>query len=225
MPEYLAPSVYIEEVPFRSHEIPGVDTSTCAELIGTAVERLHFFSGQVLSARDLESEQRSTRERMRRHNRLLHGRGVVCGLLVSAAATAKAPWRVRVGAGVALSRWGDEITLAAPVCVDLAGHRPGRARRLFIAVRYGESLVRDGHECFRPAGESVGDAGDAGEDPAAGARIREAIVIGCLAQPLNDPWTVLARISLPASSETRLSGAAIDNASVRRALHGAAGMV
>src|SRR5687768_1692416 len=30
MPEYLAPGVYIEEVPFKSHPIPGVPTSTAA---------------------------------------------------------------------------------------------------------------------------------------------------------------------------------------------------
>ena len=30
MPEYLAPGVYIEEVPFKSHPIEGVPTSTAA---------------------------------------------------------------------------------------------------------------------------------------------------------------------------------------------------
>jgi phage tail sheath protein FI len=28
MPDYLAPGVYVEEVSFRSHSIPGVSTST-----------------------------------------------------------------------------------------------------------------------------------------------------------------------------------------------------
>ena len=45
-------------------------------------ERLNFFYGQMLSAADFRSEQAYFREKMKLHNRCLHGWGVVCGLEV-----------------------------------------------------------------------------------------------------------------------------------------------
>lgn len=220
MPEYLAPGVYVEEVATRSHAIPGVET--CAPLIGGPLERPRYFNGKLLTAEDLEAEQTYGREKMRRLNRLLHGCGVVCGLVVTAAATVKAPWRIRIGTGVALSPAGDEVTLAMPVCLDLAAHRPGRGKRIFIAVRYGESLLRGADERFRSPNHDVrtGDGDDA--EIAEPNRIREAAVVGCLAYRLADPWTVLAGISLPPSPRTRLTDAMIDNATVRHVRHGAA---
>jgi hypothetical protein len=40
-------------------------------------------------------------ERLRRHNRLLHGWGIICGLQVLPDATAEQPWRVKVCPGAA----------------------------------------------------------------------------------------------------------------------------
>jgi len=44
--------------------------------------RLNYFYGQMLSAADFQTEQNFFREKMKLHNRCLHGYGTVCGLLV-----------------------------------------------------------------------------------------------------------------------------------------------
>lgn len=48
-------------------------------------DRLNYFYGQMLGVRDFQGEQRYFREKLRLHNRCLHGHGVVCGLEVTAA--------------------------------------------------------------------------------------------------------------------------------------------
>jgi hypothetical protein len=48
-----------------------------------AFDRLRYFYGQLLGAHDLQAEQRYFREKMKLHNRCLHGHGVVCGLGVA----------------------------------------------------------------------------------------------------------------------------------------------
>ncbi len=45
-------------------------------------ERLKYFYGQMLGVSDLQSEQDYFREKLKLHNRCLHGYGVVCGLRV-----------------------------------------------------------------------------------------------------------------------------------------------
>ena len=44
------------------------------------LERVAFFPGQMLTAVDLTAEQDHVREKLRRHNRFLHGWGVVSGI-------------------------------------------------------------------------------------------------------------------------------------------------
>jgi hypothetical protein len=44
--------------------------------------RLKYFYGQMLGAQDMQTEQNFFREKMKLHNRCLHGYGVVCGLFV-----------------------------------------------------------------------------------------------------------------------------------------------
>jgi hypothetical protein len=49
--------------------------------------RLNYFYGQMLSAQDFQIEQNFFREKMKLHNRCLHGYGTVCGLLVEPVTT------------------------------------------------------------------------------------------------------------------------------------------
>ncbi len=62
------------EVP-REHE-----HEECADV--PKFRRLNYFYGQMLGAQDLQTEQDYFREKMKLHNRCLHGYGVICGLLV-----------------------------------------------------------------------------------------------------------------------------------------------
>ena len=53
---------------------------TCLEF--PELRRLNYFFGQMLSPQDFQTEQSFFREKLKLHNRCLHGYGVVCGLLV-----------------------------------------------------------------------------------------------------------------------------------------------
>src|SRR2546426_5720524 len=92
---------------------------TCA-LCGPQLERVRYFSRQLLTADDMTVEQEYFRQKLRRHNRYLHGFGVVCGYQVEAAPEAGHAWQVRVCPGYALAPQGDEILICAPVLFDLA---------------------------------------------------------------------------------------------------------
>lgn len=84
------------------------------------MERVHYFPRQLITASDMIQEQEYFRERLRRHNRFLHGWGVVCGLEVTASPTQDKPWMVTILPGFALSPQGDEIYVRDPFTVDLA---------------------------------------------------------------------------------------------------------
>jgi hypothetical protein len=85
------------------------------------VERPNYFQGQLLTAQDFADEQTYFREKLRRHNRLLHGWGVICGLEVTPSAGECA---VTVSPGYALDPCGDEIQLQEEAVLAL----PGRIR-------------------------------------------------------------------------------------------------
>ena len=129
-------------------------------ICGAALERVRYFPRQLLTADDLSAEQDYLREKLRRHNRYLHGWGVACGCQVEPVGGAKG-MRVRVCPGYAVSPAGDEICITDAVEVDLRlgaqeqpcsvqpcpplGELPAdRAgeRNAYIAVRYAECYSR-----------------------------------------------------------------------------------
>jgi hypothetical protein len=59
---------------------PSQTRHVCAEV--PEFERLNYFYGQLLSAADFRTEQAYAREKLKLHNRCLHGYGVICGLVV-----------------------------------------------------------------------------------------------------------------------------------------------
>lgn len=127
---------------------------------GAGLERVRYFTRQLITADDMLAEQQYFRQKLRRHNRFLHGWGVVCGMGVTAApdATKKLPWRVKIDAGYALGPYGDEIYLSDPFCFDLSTCQdmvpdpcepgepprsvPPRSGKLFLAIRYLECESR-----------------------------------------------------------------------------------
>jgi len=84
------------------------------------LERVRYFPRQLMTAEDMRAEQDYFVERLRRHNRLLHGWGIICGLQVLPDATADQPWRVEVCPGSACAATGDEIHVPREVWFDLA---------------------------------------------------------------------------------------------------------
>ncbi len=85
-----------------------------------SLERVRYYPRQLMTAEDMSTEQYYFVERMRRHNRLFHGWGILCGLEVRPAATTEKPWQVCVFPGDACCPAGDEIHVSTPVPFDLA---------------------------------------------------------------------------------------------------------
>jgi hypothetical protein len=125
------------------------------------IERMRYFPRQLLTADDMRAEQEYFREKARRHNRYLHGWGVVCGCTVEVVTASKTP-QVRVCPGYAVGPQGDEICIDRCIDVDLKTGAPdqpcsvrwpcppvgevptvndGRAT-VYIAARYAECFSR-----------------------------------------------------------------------------------
>src|SRR5436305_1278874 len=88
-----------------------------------ALELPRYYPRQLLTPVELTLEQQYFRDRLRRHNRLLHGWGVVCGGAVcrvpDTTANQAQPWKVRVQTGYVLGPYGDEILIDHEQIVDL----------------------------------------------------------------------------------------------------------
>lgn len=156
------------------------------------LERTRFFPCQIIAPDDLTQDQIYFNEKLRRHNRLLHGWGVVCGVQVRALGDCK----VSIEPGYVLGPQGHEIVIKREVSVDLCKLEPGSsaspcddppdpwcsdipaARRpdqpLYIAVRYAECETRP----VRAVGGGCGcDSGDCQYS-----RIRDGFTIGVLTE-------------------------------------------
>jgi hypothetical protein len=121
-------------------------------------QRPRYYARQVVTADDLNLEQLYFREKLRRHNRFLHGFGVVCGAQVIAATD---PYMVTVKCGYLISPYGDEIMIPHDIPFDVRTQcamppdppdgsdpwcqepkQPPPAGDTFIAVRYKEKKDR-----------------------------------------------------------------------------------
>jgi hypothetical protein len=122
------------------------------------LRRVNYFEGRLLSAEDFQAEQEYHREKSRRHNRRLHGCGVVRGLTVSLAGGASRP-AITVKPGVGIDATGNQLELDAERSVPIAV----KARAFLVVLRYVERPVE-------PV-PSFGTSGDA--DTMGYARIEE----------------------------------------------------
>lgn len=172
---------------------------------GTVTERPRWFAGQLVGPGDLEALQQWVTGRSRRHNRLVHGWGVACGLAVSATTAPQTgeivPWSVTVRSGYALSACGDDVCVPSAVTVDIRQPRPDgsdlcgppvdpwcapvRERRdpertYYLAIRYAEQLIR-------PV-RSTGCACGCDDDPCEYSRVTETYALAILDE-LPDCYT------------------------------------
>jgi hypothetical protein len=140
------------------------------------LKRPLYFSGRRLGASTLMAEQEYQREKRRRHNRELHGYGVVSGLGTSIESSAdRGGSRIVVEPGYAIDCYGEEISL--PLGATLPAPTDGET--LFVTLRYWE------HVC--PPSPT------AGENPAGSPTIEEACVIG-LSPAVVAPKLALMRL-------------------------------
>src|SRR5919106_5258079 len=79
------------------------------------LERPRYFARQLITPAELNLEAEYFAERIRRHNRMLHGWGVVCGAQVcrvrAAAGSGAEPWKVRVRPGFVIDGHGNEVSI------------------------------------------------------------------------------------------------------------------
>jgi hypothetical protein len=100
---------------------------------GEPLKRPHYFDGQLLDAATLQLEQEYHREKDRRHNRNLHGFGIVSGLGVRVeTATDTSGGRLVIEPGYAIDPCGEE--LAVPACVHVPLPSDGDA--VFVSLRH-----------------------------------------------------------------------------------------
>ena len=91
------------------------------------LKRNRFFSGKLLTAEDLALEQEYFREKLKRHNRYLHGFGIVFGLEVSKSGSA-----VVIAPGLAIDCQGNEIVV--PESLELALPGPDLGSTIFVSI-------------------------------------------------------------------------------------------
>jgi hypothetical protein len=93
------------------------------------IRRVRYFTGQILRADDLRDEQNYFRDKVKRHNKYLHGAGIVEGLEITGSSG-----RLRIGAGYALDASGNEIVIPAPMDIPL----PQTGDHAYVVLRYAE---------------------------------------------------------------------------------------
>jgi hypothetical protein len=96
------------------------------------LKRNKYFTGKLMSAEDFQDEQEYFIEKLRLHNRLVHGYGVVTGLEVSI--SDDPPGRVRVEPGFAIDRQGNDVILTV---AQLASF-PERGKKACVVIEYAE---------------------------------------------------------------------------------------
>jgi hypothetical protein len=140
-----------------------VATTPCTSCQGSeqrGLERTRFFARQIVTPDDLTQDQIYFRENSKRHNRILHGWGVVCGACVRRGPGA---CDVIVEPGYVLGPFGDEIVIDREVTVDVcklgAGEQDGCCDQdldpwcaddpancsegtMYLAVKYSECRTR-----------------------------------------------------------------------------------
>ena len=105
---------------------------------GHGLQRVNYAHGQLLGVDDFRAEQDYVRRRLSRHNRLLHGVGIVCGLDVTVERDDDGS-RVVVAPGFALDPGGNEIYVDRPVTLALPAVQ---SAALLVLLRYAERPCR-----------------------------------------------------------------------------------
>lgn len=183
-----------------------------------ALARPDYQPGNYLFADDLQTGQSYLLQRLRRHNRMLHGSGVICGMTVVAANDPSHPWGVHVCPGYAISPSGDEIVLPSRELLDISeslwmnftsAGLPGFA---YVGIAYDEEFVKPVPEpavacqCDETAylptrvqdSHQLSVSWITPEQVKSGFRMCDAEVAPCPPCP-ESPYLWLARIDLPAS--------------------------
>jgi hypothetical protein len=99
-----------------------------------SLQRPRFFFGKLLTAEDFAQEQQYVLDKLKRHNRSLHGFGIVLGLKV----TTKSG-KIAIDPGLALDCQGNEIVIGTIQLISPSvAAEPGAA---YVNIRYAEEQI------------------------------------------------------------------------------------
>ena len=162
---------------------------------GATLKRPRFFAGRLIDAATLQSEQDYHRRKYRRHNRSLHGFGIVSGLEVRIDATADSDGRrIVVEPGVAIDYCGEEIAVSESVGFVL----PADGDAAHVSLRHWD------HPCA-PLAKTTLDV-DCIEEACVVAIVRDVLpstlVIARLVRS-DGRWTIDASFGPPRAGSTR----------------------
>ena len=116
------------------------------------LKRPRFFPGKLVTPADLELEQEYFLKKLKRHNRSLHGFGIVSGLKVTVSSG-----QIVVQPGLALDCEGNE--LAVDTLQSIVPPAPDDSRSAYLSVRYvekpGDPVSANERKEFSTVTESV----------------------------------------------------------------------
>jgi hypothetical protein len=122
----LARSDATPQVAARAREIAQqVERTAALRCTDATLTRPRYFFGKLIGVDDLNQEQEYLRTKHRRHNRLLHGVGIVSGLGVSLGTEDGEPVIV-VSPGLAIGPTGEELLVCERVTVRLRADEGAR---------------------------------------------------------------------------------------------------
>lgn len=104
------------------------------------IKRLNYFTHQFLREQDFKDEQAYHLEMRRRHNRSLHGWGVVTGLEVQK----KGEREITVSPGMAIDKEGRELVLPEAVTRDFGSFE--RSSHVYVTIAYAERWDEADHQ-------------------------------------------------------------------------------
>ena len=114
------------------------DAESSADDCGPGLQRVRYFSGQILGVDDLRAEQDYARQRLDRRNRLLHGAGIVDGLEVALGTDGAGAPQITIAPGLAFDPLGREICLEGTATLGL----PADGKVALLSLSYAERPCR-----------------------------------------------------------------------------------
>lgn len=109
--------------------------ATASVAAAPEVERVGFFTGQLLTAADFQAEQEYVREKLRRLARAAFGTGVVSGLTPTVSTDGSGTATLTISPGYAVDPAGELILVTAPETIDLDSTASGSVIQLRLAER------------------------------------------------------------------------------------------
>jgi len=181
-------------------------------------KRVNYPFGLVLGVDEFLQEQTHFLEKHRRHNRMLHGFGTICGLKVSVPATVNPP-EIRVAGGLAVSRGGFDICVPNVMCAKVNDWLKANADAL--RDRFGNfpatvslSVVLCYRECATDIVPVPGEPCRSDESAMAPSRLADSFELQlCIDEPVGSPPLGSPPfLSPPASGQSLVCGCPLHSA-------------